>query len=71
MVDHILCVNLTVNGAFSLLFRTTALPAARAGATFRENITRGTFQGMIAATTPNGCRSVTFRNPGVFKLDWP
>lgn len=61
---------LTVNGAFSLLFKTTASQAARANATFRKNATRATFQGIIAATTTNGYRRVMFRNLGVFKLDW-
>jgi hypothetical protein len=62
---------LTVNGAFSLLLRTTALPAANAGASFLQKKTRGAFQGIIAATTPTGCFKVMFTNPGVFKLEPP
>ena len=49
---------LTVNGAFSLLLSTTVFPAASAGATLFAKNTSGTFQGMIAATTPYGCLNV-------------
>ena len=41
-----------VNGAFSLLFTTTVLPAIRAGAALFARKRIGKFQGMIAATTP-------------------
>lgn len=56
----------TVNGAFSLLFRTTVFPAASAGATFIENMTSGKFQGIISAATPYGSLTVMLMRPGVF-----
>lgn len=61
----------TVKGAFSLLLRTTVLPAAKAGAIFLLKKTRGAFQGMIMPTTPTGCFTVMFTNPGVFRLEVP
>ena len=42
----------TENGVISEGLRTTALPAASAGATFHEAITSGRFQGAMAAITP-------------------
>lgn len=59
---------LTVRGAFSLLLMTTVLPAAIAGATLLMKKYTGTFHGMIAATTPNGCLNVMLTNPGVLRL---
>ena len=41
-------------GVCSAGFNTTQLPAARAGASFQIAISKGKFQGMICATTPNG-----------------
>jgi len=62
---------LAVHGAFSLLFKTTVFPTARAGATLFAKNSNGTFQGIIAATTPNGCLKVKLIYPGVFKLEVP
>lgn len=61
----------TVNGAFSLLLTTMQFPAASAGAAFFAKKINGAFQGMMIATTPNGCRRLMFKKPGVFKLVWP
>lgn len=61
----------TVRGAFSLLFRTTVFPAASAGATFCAKKSSGKFHGMIAATTPYGCRNVMLMKPGVLRLVVP
>jgi len=61
----------TVNGAFSLLLTTIQFPAASAGAAFFAKKIKGAFHGMMIATTPNGCRKLMFRKPGVFKLVWP
>jgi hypothetical protein len=47
-----------VSGASSGGLRTTAHPAASAGAIFQEPIIVGEFHGVIAATTPIGCRTV-------------
>ncbi len=41
-------------GVCSAGFSTTALPAARAGASFQVAIRMGKFQGMICPTTPSG-----------------
>src|SRR3954454_20544556 len=49
----------TVSGASSADFTTTVLPATSAGATFSAISSIGTFQGMIAPTTPSGSRTVT------------
>jgi hypothetical protein len=49
----------TASGASSALFTTTALPATSAGATFSAISSMGTFQGMMAPTTPSGSRTVT------------
>lgn len=62
---------LTVNGAFSLLFKTTVLPAARAAATFIENIISGKFHGIIMAATPYGSLTVILSRPGVLVLAVP
>lgn len=43
---------LTVKGAFSLLFRTTVLPAASAAAPFFEKNISGAFHGMMIPQTP-------------------
>ena len=51
---HISANQIAVNGVNSAGFKTTVFPAARAGATFQANISRGKFQGMIWPTTPNG-----------------
>jgi hypothetical protein len=64
-------VELAVKGAFSLDFTTTQLPAASAGATFFARNIKGAFQGIMIATTPNGCLRLMFRKPGEFKLVWP
>lgn len=61
----------TVKGAFSLLLRTTVLPAARAGAALPAKAIKGTFHGMMAATTPKGCLRVMLTNPGVLRLEKP
>ena len=45
-------------------FRTTAQPAARAGAILRVTMVAGKFHGVIAATTPMGCRITHSRFPG-------
>jgi len=63
--------DLTVSGAFSLLFNTTALPAANAGATLLAKKSSGTFHGIIAATTPNGCLKVIPTHPGVLSVEVP
>ena len=42
------------NGVCSAGFKTTALPAASAGASFQAAIKIGKFHGMICPTTPNG-----------------
>lgn len=62
---------LTVNGAFSLLFKTTVFPAASAGATFILNIARGKFHGMIKPTTPYGSLTVMLSIPGAWVLAVP
>lgn len=62
---------LTVNGAFSLLLTTTQLPAATIGAALLPKKMAGQFHGMMAAATPNGCRSVRFNMPGVCRLVAP
>ena len=49
----------TASGASSADFTTTVLPATSAGATFSAISSIGTFQGMIAPTTPSGSRTVT------------
>ena len=41
-------------GVLSAGFRTTQLPAAKAGASFQTAIKIGKFQGMICAITPSG-----------------
>ena len=43
---------------------TTVLPAARAGNSFQPSRPSGVFQGVMAATTPSGSRSVNVVNPG-------
>lgn len=48
----------TTSGATSAGFRTTVLPQASAGASFHTADSNGPFQGMIAARTPSGSRSV-------------
>ena len=58
-------------GAFSLDLSTTVLPAIRAGAVLLAKKSRGTFQGMMAATTPKGWRSVRVTKPGVLTEAWP
>jgi hypothetical protein len=73
-VDFILSIEgdiLTVNGAFSLLFNTTVLPAAIAGAILLLHITSGKFHGIISPTTPYGSLSVMFSIPGVWVLAVP
>ena len=56
------CIRLTsrsaLSGVSSAGFRMTALPHARAGATFHAAISSGKFQGTIAPTTPTGSRVV-------------
>ena len=47
-----------VSDANSEGLSTTVHPAASAGATFWAKSMSGAFQGMIAATTPTGSRSV-------------
>ena len=42
------------SGVVDAGFRTTVLPAARAGAIFHDSISSGKFQGMIWAATPSG-----------------
>ncbi len=49
----------TAKGASSADFTTTVLPATRAGATLSAINSIGTFQGMMAPTTPSGSRTVT------------
>ncbi len=44
----------TENGVISEGFRTTALPAASAGAIFHDAITSGKFHGAMAPITPYG-----------------
>ena len=48
----------TANGASSADLTTTAFPATSAGAIFSAISIIGTFQGMIAPTTPSGSRTV-------------
>ena len=48
-----------VSGVYDAGLRTTALPAASAGATFHVAIISGKFQGTIRALTPTGSRSTT------------
>ncbi|CSI50106.1 Uncharacterised protein [Vibrio cholerae] len=43
-----------VNGVSGAGFKTTAQPAAKAGAHLRVIMAAGKFQGVIAATTPTG-----------------
>lgn len=50
---------------------TTVLPVIIAGAALPTKNKMGTFQGIMAATTPYGWRIVIFTKPGVFKLDVP
>ena len=52
-----------VSGVSSAGFRTTVLPAARAGAIFHEAIAIGKFHGVIRPTTPSGSRNVKSRPP--------
>jgi hypothetical protein len=54
----------TASGASSADFTTTVLPATSAGATFSVISSIGTFQGMIAPTTPSGSRMVTLSTFG-------
>src|SRR5207248_131108 len=51
-------IRMTASDAYSDGFMTTVQPVARAGAAFWANRKTGAFQGMIAATTPTGSRSV-------------
>ncbi len=51
----------TVKEASGDAFKTTVLPAARAGATFMASNIKGTFQGIIAPITPRGSRIVNAR----------
>src|SRR2546422_5243207 len=53
-----------VSGVALAGFRTTAQPAARAGAILRVTIVAGEIHGVIAATTPNGCRITPSPLPG-------
>ena len=46
---------MAVNGVVSAGFKTTVLPAAKAGAIFQESIKSGKFQGMICPATPKAC----------------
>lgn len=62
---------LTPKGDFSLDLIMTQLPVAMAGATFIANMINEIFQGIIPATTPNGCFKVKVIIPGVFRLDSP
>jgi hypothetical protein len=50
---------MATRGVHSAGLRTTALPAARAGAIFCASEAIGEFHGVIAATTPNGSRTLT------------
>mmetsp|Transcript_7453 Transcript_7453/g.19257 ORF Transcript_7453/g.19257 Transcript_7453/m.19257 type:complete len:216 (+) Transcript_7453:566-1213(+) len=50
-----------VRGVSSAGLSTTVQPAARAGATLRVIMDIGKFHGVMAATTPTGCRIVTKR----------
>ena len=61
----------TVSGASSADFTTTVLPATSAGATFSAISNNGTFQGMIAPTTPSGSRTVTDSTSGANGTDSP
>ena len=54
----------TASGASSADFTTTELPATSAGATFSAISSMGTFQGMMAPTTPSGSRTVTDSTSG-------
>ncbi len=47
-----------VSGVSSAGFKIAQLPAARAGATLREAMRSGKFQGTISPTTPSGSRRV-------------
>ncbi|MNQ94278.1 hypothetical protein D3C85_1097860 [compost metagenome] len=48
-------INIIIDtGVLSAGFKTTQLPAARAGASFQIPINSGKFQGIICATTPIG-----------------
>lgn len=64
-------LKLTPRGDFSLDLMITQLPVANAGAVFIANMINETFQGMIPATTPNGCFKVKVIMPGVFRLEIP
>jgi hypothetical protein len=51
---------------------TMVQPAARAGAIFRDCSVMGKFQGLMAATTPTGCLTVTCLLPGTeLGITWP
>ena len=55
----------TVSGASSADFTTTEFPATIAGAIFSAISSSGTFQGMMAPTTPIGSRWVMVSMPGL------
>ena len=62
-----------VSGASRAGLITTALPAARAGATFRVIMAAGKFHGVIMATTPTGgWRVITRLSPAgaVLTVPW-
>ena len=51
-------INTADQGVSEAGFSTTELPQASAGAIFRTGLTTGKFHGVMAATTPTGCRTV-------------
>ena len=55
----------TASGASSADFTTTVLPATIAGAILSAISKSGTFQGMMAPTTPSGSRCVMVIEPGL------
>jgi hypothetical protein len=54
-----------VNGVSGAGLITTALPAARAGASFHTAIISGAFHGVISPQTPTGTRAVWCSTPGI------
>src|SRR5262245_49011827 len=47
-----------VSGVYGDGFATTVLPASQEGASFHASRITGKFQGVIAATTPSGLRTI-------------
>ena len=51
-------IRMAVKGVIVAGLKTTVFPQTRAGAIFHTGIATGKFHGVIAPTTPSGCRIV-------------